>query len=53
MRTNIATVNYRKEYLRGQVIALSEQFQTADGDDALLIVDQLLVTARQLLEIAA
>lgn len=41
----------RRQYLQGRVVALAEQLQGADGDDALRIVDQLLGTAHELLEI--
>lgn len=47
-----AHINCKRQFLQGRVVALAERLQDAEGDEALLIVDQLLETGRQLLEVA-
>lgn len=51
MKRKSVGTSLRREYLQGRVVALAERLQTADGAEALAVIDQMLETARQLLEV--
>lgn len=53
IQTRAGSCAGHREYLRGRVVALAERLQSAEGDEALQIVDQLLDAAHQLIEISA